>query len=475
MQDQSAVSAAICPAAASPLSSATQREMNIIIVGAGEIGTHIALGLAAESHRIVVIESDEAIASALNSRIDARVVVADGTSITTLIDAGAAECDLLLTLTSNNNINLVAASLAKKLGAAKTICRVHPDVERGCLFLDYAEHFGIDYLFSPERLAAVEISKHIRNPDNPFVEEIAQGHVEIQQVEVAAESLLVGQILREIDFPARVRLGAIGRDGAAFVPTADDEIRAGDVATLFGEPTKLNDFIPRLRVRSGRIEQRNVVIFGGGEYGFSLAQTLEQSNCRVRIFEEDPDRCNELGDLLTNATILNADATSLAEMKEEQVGDADFFVAVTNVDEDNVMACLQAHSLGAKYCLPLIHRADYADAMTSYGERMGILAAVSPREASRKDLSRFIVSDRFHLLQRLAGVELIEAAVNKDSPVSEKTVREVAWPRDCVLVAQLGSARGHVPSADDEIHVGDSLYALVGPKAKKAFLKLVAP
>lgn len=449
--------------------------MNIIIVGAGEIGTHIALGLAAESHRIVVIEADEAVAGALGSRIDARVLVSDGTSITTLIEAGVAECDLFLTLTSDNNINLVSASVAKKLGAAKTICRVHPGIQRESLFLDYAEHFGIDYLFSPERLAAVELAKHVRNPGSPMVEEVASGHVEIQQVVVAPESRLLDRPLSEIDFPTRVRVGAITRGGVTFVPKANDVLSAGDLATLFGEPSKLNEFIPQLRNRAGRTEQKNVVIFGGGEYGFSLAQTLEQWNCRIRIFEENPARCEVLGDLLSNVTVLNADATSLAEMKEEQVGEADFFIAVTNVDEDNVMTCLQAHSLGARHCLPLIHRADYADAMTGFGERMGILAAVSPREATRKDLTRFIVSDRFHLLQRLAGVELIEAAVNDASPVAGKKVREVPWPDDCVLVALLNSARAQVPAADDEIRHEDSLYALVKPRAKREFLKLVAP
>lgn len=449
--------------------------MNIIIVGAGEIGTHIALSLAAESHAIVVIEADEVVAGFLNSRIDARVIVADGTSITVLIDAGVGDCDLFLTLTSDNNINLVSASIAKSLGAKKTICRVHPGIQRESLFLDYGEHFGIDYLFSPERLAAVELAKHVRNPKSTMVEEIARGFVEIQQVVLAAGSKLCGIPLKEIAFPSRIRVGAINRGKVTIVPKADDTLLANDVITLFGEPSRLHEFLPQFQQNSGKEDQSNIVIFGGGEYGFSLAQTLEGWNCRIRIFEENAARCAELSDQLTNVTILNADATSIAEMKEEQIGKADFFIAVTNVDEDNVMSCLQAHSLGTKYCLPLIHRADYADAMTSYGEKMGILAAVSPREATRKDLARFITSDRFHLLQKLEGVELIETTVSSSSAVVGRRIREIAWPEDCVLVALLNSSRGQVPAADDEIKAEDSLYALVKPGAKRQFLKLLAP
>lgn len=449
--------------------------MNIIIVGAGEIGTHIALSLAAESHAIVVIESDEMVASLLDSRIDARVLVGDGTSITTLIDAGVGDSDLFLTLTSDNNINLVSASIAKRLGAKKTICRVHPGIQRESLFLDYGEHFGIDYLFSPERLAAVELGKYVRNPTSTMVEEIARGFVEIQQLTLPRGSRLAGKPLKEIEFPPRVRIGAINRGNETIVPKAEDCLFADDLITLFGEPNRLHDFLPRFQENTGKEDQLNIVIFGGGEYGFSLAQSLESVNCRVRIFEENAARCEELCDQLTNVTILNADATSIAEMKEEQIGMADFFIAVTNVDEDNVMSCLQAHSLGTKYCLPLIHRADYADAMTSYGEKMGILAAVSPREATRKDLARYITSERFHLLQKLEGVELIETTVNADSSIIGKKVREIPWPADCVLVALLNPSRGQVPAADDEIRLEDTLYALVKPRAKRDFLKLVAP
>ncbi|NLT70912.1 MAG: Trk system potassium transporter TrkA [Verrucomicrobiaceae bacterium] len=449
--------------------------MNIIIVGAGEIGTHIALSLAAESHVIVVIEADDDVADALDSRIDARVIAADGTSIAALVDAGVGDCDLFLTLTSDNNSNLVSASIAKRLGAKKTICRVHPGLQRETLFLDYGEHFGIDYLFSSERLAAVELGKYVRNPTSDMVEEIARGFVEIQQFTLPAGSPLCGRPLTEIQFPPRVRVGVINRGSEMIVPRADDHLLAGDLLTLFGEPTRLHDFLPRFRQHSEKEDELNIVIFGGGEYGFSLAQSLKSVDCRVRIFEEDENRCEALSDLLTNVTIIHADATSLAEMKEEQIGMADFFIATTQVDEDNVMSCLQAHSLGTKYCLPLIHRADYADAMTSYGEKMGILAAVSPREATRKDLARFITSDRFHLLRRLEGVELLETAVNEDSAIIGKKVRDIPWPKDCVLVALLGSSRGQVPAADDVIGLEDTLYALVKPGAKRDFLKLVAP
>ena len=449
--------------------------MNIIIVGAGEIGRYMAVHLSRRSHAIVVIEKDEVVAKELDEQIDARVINSDGASINTLVEAGVAECDLFMSLTSDNNINLVSSSVAKELGAGQTICRVTPELQREGFLFDVRTHFKIDYVFSSERLTAVELAKFIRNPDSIFVEELAQGKIELQQLTVSPESKMIGKPLRELGFPARVRVGIISRgDEATVIPGPDAMLEPGDKVTLFGEPNKLHEIGQRLRGANVNDKMTNVVIFGGGEYGFSLAQTLESWNCRVRVFEKDPNRCEMLAERLSNAIILNTDATSLAELKEESVGEADFFVAVSGEDEDNVMTCLQAHSLGAKSCLTLIHRADYADTMTGLGDRIGIRAAVSPRRETRKDLERFLTADRFHLVRKLEGGELIEARVAKESKVAGKKVKEIEWPEHCLLVAKMHEVRAVAPSADDRIAAEDFLYAFVSPKAKRQFLKLVS-
>ena len=297
----------------------------------------------------------------------------------------------------------------------------------------------------------------------------------MQQLTISEDSRMIGKPLRELGFPARVRIAVIRRGGeATIVPGPEATLRAGDGVTLFGEPNTLHEISPKLCGIPENGREINVVIFGGGEYGFSLAQTLESGNCRVRIFEKDPDRCEMLAERLSKAIILNTDATSLAELKEESVGDADFFVAVSGDDEDNVMTCLQAHSLGARNCLTLIHRSDYADAMTAMGNRIGIRAAASPRRETRKDLERFLTADRFHLVRKLEGGELIEARVAETSMIAGKRVREIDWPEQCLLVAKMHDVRVVAPAADDEIAAGDFLFAFVSPKAKGPFLKLVS-
>lgn len=447
--------------------------MNIIIIGAGEVGRHLALSLSRESHSITVIERNETLASELEQTLDARVMCADGTSVGVLLEAGISECDLFLALTSDNTINVMAASIARKLQASKVIARVHPEVQREEWLFDYRGHFGIDHIFSSERLSAIELAKFIRNPDSLMVEEVARGRIELQRVQVSGRSDVIGKKLKDIKAPERTRIASVTRGEVDFIPTAQDALEEGDKVTIFGEPRKLRALADRLQ--KGTVEDRElrVVIFGGGEYGFTLAQMLESWNCRVRIFEKDPRRAQELTDRLSNTTVINTDGTVLAELEEEQVGSVDFFVATSGSDEDNVMTCLQAHNLGAKNCLTLIHRADYAQAISGSGRHFGMLAAVSPREATRRDLEKFLTSDKFHIVKKIGAGEIIETSVEKGSIVAGKMVGEIDWPEGCILVARMHGLHAAVPGPDDVLESGDLIYAMVTPKVRKQFLKLV--
>ena len=290
---------------------------------------------------------------------------------------------------------------------------------------------------------------------------------------VSERSDAVGKRLVDLKAPERTRVASVTRGGEHFVPSADDALAAGDVVTIFGDPNKLRKLALRLQKGAGAEEVLRVVIFGGGEYGFSLAQMLESFDCKVRIFERDPVRAQELTGLLANTTVINTDGTVLAELQEEQVGDADFFVSTGGSDEDNVMTCLQANNLGAKNCLTLIHRADYADAISASGRHFGVLAAISPREATRRELERFLTSDRFHTVKKMGAGEVIETEVVTGSIAAEHMVSEVEWPEGCVLVARMRGLHAIVPGPEDVLRPGDTIYAMVAPKVRKKFLKLV--
>ncbi len=447
--------------------------MKIHLIGAGEVGSHMAFRLSGDGHDIVLIEQNESRAQELEGLLDARVMVGDGCSPGFLAESGVGECELFLALTSCNNANLVSSSMAKQLGAQKTICRVHPSLQREEWMFNFRQEFHVDHLFSSERLSAIELAKFICNPASVVVEEIARGKIELQQIEVDPSSKVIGKTLRDLQPPDGVRIAAITRDGQSFIPNADSTLHADDRLTLFGEPRKLRDLTQMFQPKRQTPSAQNVVIFGGGEYGYSLAQMLQSWNCRTRIFEKNRDRAQILADSLEHTRVINADATSLLELEEEQVGQADFFVAASTNDEDNVMTCLQAHNLGTKHCLTLIHRADYADAISSNGEHLGILAAVSPREAVRLDLVRYVTSDRYHLFKHLDEGDIIEMAVPAHSKIVGLPMREINWPAGTVVVALVDEKHAVVPGGEDVLEPGQNLYAMVAPESLKQLVKLV--
>ena len=447
--------------------------MNIIIVGAGEIGRHLAIELSRQEHSVTVIESDATAAAELQNVIEGKVVVGDGSSVNTLAEANIGDCELFLSLTSENSVNLISASMVKSMGVERVIGRVHPGLQREEWLFDFRGHFGIDHIFSSERLAAIELAKFIRNPDSLVVEEIARGRIELQQVQISPKSDVVGEPLKSLKFPVNTRVALVSRDETHEVANADTVLEGGDIVTVFGAPRKLRTLVDRLQKEAHLKDGPRVVIFGGGEYGFSLAQMLESWNCRVRIFERDPDLAQELMDRLSNTTVINADATSVAELEDEQVGDADFFVATSNSDEDNVMTCLQAHNLGAENCLTLIHRADYAKAISTSGRHFGVVAAVSPREAARKEISRYVTTERYHVVRKLGDGIVLQTHVAKNSKVDGKSVGEIKWPEGCVLVGVLKGLQAIVPGADAVLSASDQVFAVVANKAEKKFLKLL--
>ena len=448
--------------------------MNIIIVGAGEVGKHLAQSLSTQLHNITLIDHSEEVTAALHEKLDASVVIGNGTSAMVLAENNVADCELFLAITSHDNTNLAAASIAKSMGAKRTIARVHASIERGEWLFNYREHFGIDYLFSTERLAAVELAKFIRNPEGMVTEEIARGRIELQQMVVSENSKLIDQPLSSLNLPNGVRIAAIFRNKGNIIPGGDDHLKADDVVTLFGEPARITEITPLIDPEVSHRGEQNIVIFGGGEYALALAEMLEGTSAKIRIMEKSESECKRLSNLLQDTVIINGDATSLQQLREEQVGEADFFIAVSSDDEDNVMTCLQAKSLGTEYCLTLIHRPDIANAVYRNRERLGLLGAVSPRLASNRDLLRFVETEKFHNIAQLqANVEVIQLVIKEEAFVVGKQVATIEWPKGGALVGLVREQLSIVPSGEDELQAGDAVYVIVTPESQKAFVKLL--
>jgi len=448
--------------------------MRIIIVGAGEVGSFLCETLSQFDHDVTVIERSEEQASKLRQDLDVRVLQESGSSAQTLIKAGVEKCDFFLAMTRHDETNLVSSSLASALGAGNTFTRIHDQTFRDNSIIDYQNHFGIDHLIIPERLAAVELAKAIRNPSRVAVEDFARGFIEVQLVEVTERSKAIGRTLAELKMDNRMRIGMVQKGETTMVADAATVLEAGDSVTVFGHPDALYDTRSLFDPKADHKDHIRVVIMGGDEMSVSLVRLLSNPRFKIRIIEHNEARARILADRFPEVTVIHGTGTSLKLLEEEQIGSADFFVACTKVDEDNVMTCLQASKLGARHVMLAINRSDYAEVLEQLKIAMGVEMAVSPRVATANQILRYISREPYIDLGSLPGEagKIIEITVKAGSPSSGRKLREIDWPSGCVVVALLHKSEAKTPGADDVIEVGDHIVVIVQQDRIKNLLKL---
>jgi len=449
--------------------------MKIVVVGAGEVGAYLCQTLSDRGHDVTVIEAAEGRAESIDETQDVKVHHGNGASAEVLSEARVGEARFFLAMTSDDRTNLLSCSLANCLGAQTTIARIHDQTYTDNSYINYQEHFGIDFLLNPEALSAVELAKAIRNPGRVAVENFARGEIEVQQVSVSKKSKLLEKPLKEVRLPAGVRIGYIQRNGALEVPNGESLLLAGDQITLVGPPAVLFELRPKFEPES-EVESQRVVIFGGTETAIALTRLLTNPRFKIRILDSDPDTCRSLAERFPHVTVIHGSATSLRLMEEEQIGHADYFVACTRDDEDNIMTSLQAAKLGCKHVQLVISKPDYEDVLENIQNTLGVELVVSPRVATVNEVLRFLNVDSYVELADLPGhtAKILEIPVSTKSQANGQAIRAIAWPPGCVIVALLRKFRAKVPGPDDEILAGDRVVAIVQQEQVKPLLKLLA-
>ncbi len=445
--------------------------MKIIIVGAGEVGHNLCTTLAAAGHDVTLIEQTELRCEKLDEEQNARIINGNGSSARQLVDVDVAKCDAFLAMTSDDRTNLISCSLAKGLGAKNTIARIHDETYSDNSVINYQLHFGIDLLVNPEAICAVELAKEIRNAGRVAVENFARGQIEVQQQKVAPGARIIGRKLKDLKFNARVRIGYIQRHGKTEVASADSEMQEGDIVTLFGHPEALYGMRERFDPKH-KIDVSSVVLFGGSETAISLIRLLTNPRFKVRLIEKDPKKCRSLAERFPNITVIHGDATSLRLLEEEQIGSADYFVACTKDDEENILTCLQAAKLGVNHVQLVINKGDYDQLLGILRTMLGIEVVVSPRKATADFMLRNLSTDSTQILAEMPnnGGRIIEVRITHSSPCVGRMIKDIKLPRGSLFVALLHKFKANVPAADDTILAGDRIVVLVTPEEEKALL-----
>ena len=443
--------------------------MDIVIAGAGEVGRHTAEVLSPAGHNITIIDRNEALLATLDDQLDVRSYLGNATHAFALTEAGVASADLFVAATQNDETNLLAASIAKGLGAATTIARVHHSAYFDRHGLDYGRHLSIDHLVCPEHTTAQAIASALRSPGALAIEQFARGKIQMQALPVADKAKAVGVPLKDLALPQACRLAIIRRGERVIIPGAGTRLAGGDVATVIGEAASFDKVSAML---TGGTEQRlKVVVMGGSTQAVWVARALRHRRFAVRLFEPDRQRAEELSEKLDWITVLNEEVISADAMAGERIGKADAFVAATDDDESNVLAAAMAKSIGADLAVAVQQRGTYLHLL----EHVGIDKAFSPRITAVTEITRLMDKGAIRRLAPLAEgfAEVFEVRVPPTATKSVgKPLKGLELPQDTILAVIQRDGEVFVPGGDSTIEQGDTVIVIAPEAARKALGRL---
>ena len=459
--------------------------MRIIILGAGQVGASVAESLVSEENDITLIDTDPELLGALQDRLDIRTVRGNAAYPSTLRDAGAEDAEVLIAATQSDQTNLVACKVAQSIfNLPMRIARL-----RSSDFLDDATllseaNFAVDFAICPEADITDYIAKLVLFPEALQVLEFAGGRVSLVAVRAVDGGPLVKQPLKDLDshlIGIDFRVAAIFRKERAIVPEGDTVIQPGDEVFCLAATENIRVVLSELRKMDRRVER--VMIAGGGNIGTRLAARLEKEH-EVKLIEKSAERGAQIAQQLAKTLVLKGDATDEDLMERENISDMDMFMALTNDDEDNIMAATLAKRLGCRRVLALINRRAYAD-MVQDGP---IDIALSPAQiAISSVLARFRRGDvaRVHSLRRGAAeaLEMVAHGDRKTSHVVGRRIGELELPfgvtiaavvRDLDQLETIGhrgviadKMKGHVEIAHHDTEIRENDHVIVFCTSKK--------
>ena len=446
--------------------------MNIIIAGGGSIGSFLCGILTQNGHKTTVIEKNSDVAHELDSKLSSRIVQGDYCDIEVLQPLGLEQCDFFISTTTDYYSNLVASSIAKKIGAKKTISRINSSFLRHNS--EYCRNFNIDFLIHPETLCAVEIAKIIRNPGRVAVENFALGQIEVQHFFVSEKSKLLNKRLEELKISPDIRILYIKRGKISHVTTKDSFFLAGDQVTVVGNHDTISELRNKLSA-DRKDEEISVGIFAVSETSIALLKLLHDKKYRIKLIERVREKCEMIAQTFPNVTVINGDASSIDTLKTEGFDSCDFFVSCSEDDENNTMVAIQSKHIGAKHVSLALNESDYESVLTNIKERVGIDQIVSRREATARELFTYVSDKNYAILANLREQNLIFTwfHLNNDSKIIGKEIKNLGLPSGSLIVSIMRNYVATVPRAYDVIQENDEIITISSSATLEALKEII--
>ena len=442
----------------------TNTDVHVIVVGAGEVGSYVAELLTRHGNDVAVVEKDRTRLRQIEERLDVLVVDGSGTHPHILDQAGLAKADLMVAVTSNDEVNLIAALQARQAGVARTVVRIEAECLRGRDAQQLRDAIGADLVIDPDAETANEIVDLLDAPGATEVARFANGEVIVVGANIDANAPLAGMTLSEIgaryepdwDFLVAART----RDGDTIIPRSDERLLDGDHVWLVAKRKARRDVMELLGLKFGK--HQRILLLGGGRTAEIVAKRMAKSSGSVTLIERDPLRARQLAETLDHVLVLEGDITDAELLAHEEAGSYDAVIALTGQDDANILACLFAKSLGAKETIAVLHRLSLRELLTD----VGIDVALSPRTASANGVLRFVRGDAAAVATFLAAdFEVIEFEVSPDSQADGSLIRELGLPKDVLVGAFVRDGKPRIGRGRSELRERDHVVMFARPEA----------
>ncbi len=435
--------------------------MNIIIVGAGKVGLKLAEKLNQENeHDITLIDLKyQNIEHAVN-QYDVMGVTGDAISQETLKEAGIEKADLLIAVTGNDELNLITCLIAKKCGHLKTIARIRrPEYNKDIHLI--REDLGLAMVINPEQAAAHEMARVLRFPSAIQIDTFSKGRVEILKFRIHEDSPLDNMRIADLTpkLNCDILVCGVERGDEAFIPGGDFVLKEGDYISIVSSVSNGAYFFKKIGIKTSSV--KDTIIVGGGDTAYYLANRLIQTGISVKIIEQDEKRCDELFQLLPKATIINGDGTDKTTLLEAGLEYAESFVALTNIDEENVLLSLYAKSKDIKKIVTKVNRIEYDNVLNS----LELDSIFYPKNITAEYILRFVRArnqsrssniETVHLI--LDGkAEALEFRIKKDSPISDIPIMKLHLKPNILIACITRGGQIIIPRGHDIIKEGDSV------------------
>jgi len=431
--------------------------LKILIVGAGEVGFHIASHLARENKDVVVIDKDPAAIRRVSDNIDVQVVNGSGSSPVILKEAGINEAEILLAVTNSDETNLVSCMVASLISpSTKKLARIrHADYdEYHEAFSEHAPH--IDTLINPDIEVVKTIDMLMNVPGAVEVSEFADGRVIFVGIRLDKSARLAGVSLSEIfDKTGKQSplIAALVRNEELIIPRGHHKLEAEDLIYFISEKDKLKDSLSIFDKHVEPIDR--VLIVGGGGIGYRLAALLEENSVYTKIIEKNSDRCTKLAQKLNKAVVLHGDGSDQELLKAENVQDMDVVVTLTNDEETNIITSLLAKRMGARKIITKISKFSYLPLMSM----IGLEQIVSPRLSAINTILQHIRRGKVISSRSIKDeqAEVMEAVALETSEIVGKPIKEISIPKGALVTGIIRNDAVIIPTGKSVIEPGDRI------------------